>query len=82
MGDVAESDWKLFSKRLPGWQESYMEKLASEYMGILNGDAKTSDKFWALEERINEDKKCPGVMVGDMRRSTMHREIAAWSSMT
>lgn len=76
MGDVAESDWKLFSKRLPGWQESYIEKLASEYMGILNGDAKASDKLWALEERINEDKKCPGVMVGDMRRSTMHREIA------
>ncbi|MDD6651229.1 MAG: multidrug transporter [Eggerthellales bacterium] len=76
MGDVKESDWKLFRKRLPGWQESYMEKLIGEYMEILSGEGRASERFWALEERIREDKKCPGVIVHDMRRSTMHYEIA------
>lgn len=27
MGEVAESDWKLFKELLPKWQESYMEML-------------------------------------------------------
>ena len=26
-----EADWKLFRKRLPEWQERYMEKLIEEY---------------------------------------------------
>lgn len=30
MRDVAESDWKLFKKMLPQWQERYMEKLISQ----------------------------------------------------
>lgn len=76
MGDVTESDWKLFRKRLPGWQESYMEKLVGEYMGMLSGEGLASEKFWALEKRANEDKRRPGVMVSDVRRSTMHYEIA------
>lgn len=76
MGDVAESDWKLFRKRLPGWQESRMERLIGEYMEILGGEGPASEKFWALEERIREDKKRPSVMVRDVRRSTMRDEIA------
>lgn len=76
MGDVAESDWKLFRKRLPGWQESYMERLIGEYMEILGGEGRSSEKFWALEERIREDKRRPGVIVRDVRRSTMRDEIA------
>lgn len=76
MGDVAESDWKLFRKRLPSWQESYMERLVGEYMEVLGGEAPASEKFWALEKRIREDKKRPGVVVRDVRRSTMRGEIA------
>ena len=30
MRDVAESDWKLFKKMLPQWQERYMEKLIGQ----------------------------------------------------
>lgn len=44
--------------------------------GDPEGEGRASEKFWALKERIDEDKKCPGVMVSDMRRSTMHLEIA------
>ena len=32
---VKESDWKLFRKKLPGWQEVYMGKLTQEYAAIL-----------------------------------------------
>ena len=76
MGEVAESDWKLFKELLPKWQESYMEMLIGQYIEILNGGSEASSRFWALEERINRDKLSSGVLVNDLRRSTMHREIA------
>lgn len=76
MRDVAESDWKLFEKMLPQWQERYMEKLIGQYVEMLNGDSEASSRFWALEERLNRDKLSSGVIVNDIRRSTMHREIA------
>lgn len=75
MGEVAESDWKLFKELPPTWQESYMEMLISQYIEILNGDSEASSRFWALEERINRDKLSSGVLVNDVRRSTMRYEI-------
>jgi len=77
MGDVAERDWRLFKELLPKWQERYMEKLIDQYIEILNGDSEASDRFWALEEHINRDRLCPGVMMEDIRRSTMRRQIAS-----
>ena len=76
MRDVAESDWKLFKKMLPQWQERYMEKLIGQYVEILNGDSEASSRFWALEERVNRDKLSSGVLVNGIRRSTMRYEIA------
>ena len=76
MRDVAESDWKMFKKLLPEWQERHMEKLIDQYIEILNGSGEASNRFWALEERINGDKLSSGVLANDIRRSTMHREIA------
>lgn len=76
MGEVTESDWKLFKELLPKWQESYMEMLIGQYIEILNGGSETSSRFWALEERINRDKLSSGVLVNDIRRSTMRYEIA------
>ena len=81
MGDVTESDWKLFRKRLPGWQESYMEKLVGEYMGMLSGEGLASEKFWALEKHVNEDKRRPGVMVSDVRRTRCTMRSPAWRRM-
>lgn len=75
MGDVAERDWKLFRMRLPIWQESCMERLIGEYMEILGGEGRSSERFWALEERIRADKKRPGVMVRGVCRRTMRGEI-------
>lgn len=34
-----EKDWKLFKKKLGGWQEAYMDRLIEEYKDILNSDA-------------------------------------------
>ncbi len=65
-----ESDWKLFRKKIADWQESYMDKLNKEYIELLSGEGNPSDKFWALDERLKEDKKCKGVQAR-MSRSEM-----------
>ena len=69
-----ESDWKLFRKQTPVWQESYMERLMEEYREILESEEVPAEKFRTLEKRIRQDKKSPGVMI-DMRRSTMRLEL-------
>ena len=50
-----EKDWKLFKKKLGGWQEAYMDKLIEEYKDILNSDVSSSDKYWVLRKKIYED---------------------------
>ena len=74
MYTVKEQDWKLFRKKLPLWQESYMDKLNQEYIRLLSGEGLASDKFWELEKRIREDKRSIGV-VADMRRSQMYSNL-------
>ena len=69
--NINEKDWKMLRKKLPDWQENYMERLNNEYMAILSSDELPSTKFWELEKRINSDKRDTGVMVKDMSRSRM-----------
>ncbi len=64
-----EADWKLFRKRLPDWQTAYMGRLIKKYVAILGQEAPSSERFWQIEEAINRDKKCIGVMACDLRRS-------------
>lgn len=71
---VNEKDWKLFRQKLPGWQETYMDRLNREYVALLTGPGEASDKFWILEKRIRSDKRSVGV-VADMRRSMMYNNI-------
>lgn len=69
--EYKESDWKLFRKKIPGWQEDYMNRLNEEYIQMLSEkDKNPSDKFWAVRKKIIEDKKSPGVLI-DMRRSRL-----------
>ena len=75
--DVNEKDWKLFRKYLPDWQENYMEKLIKDYIEFLKGDGLASDKFWELEKKIKADKKNPGVLLQDVRRSNFHMHLAS-----
>lgn len=73
--NVKESDWKLFRKNLPGWQERYMCKLIEEYIEELQKDVNPSERFWTIEQRIKKDKRKAGVMVQDMSRSHMIQNI-------
>lgn len=71
---ISERDWKIFRKKIPNWQECYMERLTVEYIALLQTDKSASAKFWELEKRIKQDKKSPGVII-DMRRSTAINNI-------
>ena len=75
MYQVKEKDWKQFRKMLPEWQEAYMERLTKEYIELLSSDMQASDKFWALDKRIKDDKKCTGVIARDIRRSHLFQYI-------
>lgn len=68
--NITNQDWKLFRQRLPQWQEAHMDRLNRKYMELLAKPGDPSDKFWALEKRILQDKRSPGVLV-DLRRSDM-----------
>ena len=70
MREFSEKDWKLFRKKLPQWQEAYMERLCKEYVSLLTSNEKASERFWQLEKRIKKDRRKTGV-VADMRRSVM-----------
>ena len=74
MYDVKESDWKLFRKLLPGWQERFMERLLGKYAKIIAGQGLASDRFWKLQERIQKDVRKVGVRA-DVRRSTMDMNL-------
>ena len=73
--EFKETDWKLFRKKLPGWQEAYMERLCKEYIDLLSSDTNASDRFWELEKRIKDDRKKTGV-IATMSRSKMILNIA------
>ena len=76
MNRFSEKDWKLFRSKISDLQEAYMEKLNQEYIELLSGDGYASDKFWALEKRIREDKKDCGVQC-EMSRSTQFYVMAS-----
>ena len=74
MKHVAESDWKLFRSRIAGWQEAHMSRLNHEYIELLSADGAASEKFWALDKRIREDRRSVGVVI-EMKRSVLHANI-------
>lgn len=61
MVEISKADWKLFRERIGTWQERYIDRLNQEYIVLLSGNEDPSEKFWALEKRITEDRKLPGV---------------------
>ena len=58
-----KKDWALFKEKISDWQEAYMNKLNKEYIELLSGEGRPSEKFWTLEERIRNDKKDTGVQL-------------------
>ena len=75
MREFSEKNWKLFRKKLPGWQEAYMQRLCQEYIELLSSDIKASERFWELEKKIKADRKKTGV-IATMSRSKMILNIA------
>ena len=73
--EISKQDWKLYREKLPLWQESYMAKLNAEYIELLNGSGNSSDKFWALEKRIKQDRRHLGVIT-EVSKKTMIPVIA------
>ena len=71
---ISERGWKIFRTKIPDWQERYMERLAVEYIALLQNEKSASTKLGELEKRIKQDKKSPGVII-DMRRSTAINNI-------
>ncbi len=74
MMQTEENDWKLLRSRIAGWQEAHMEKLNREYIELLSSDGVASEKFWALDRRIREDRRSAGVVV-EMRRSVLYENL-------
>ena len=74
--EFSKQDWALFRKKIPSWQEAYMDRLNREYMDILSGEGNPSDRFWLLEKRVNQDKKCCGVVI-QMRKQNLAFDLAA-----
>ena len=70
MYTVKESDWKLFRKLLPEWQERFMGRLLGEYSTMIAGQGLASDRFWRLQERLQKDVRKTGVRV-EMKRSVL-----------
>ena len=56
-------DWKKYREKIVGWQENYMDRLTKEYIEFLSSDELASKKFWELEKRMKQDKKCPGALL-------------------
>ena len=73
--EISKKDWKLFREKIGQWQESYMDKLTKEYAEMLTRSGAASEKFWALDKRIKEDKKRPGVQLS-LRKSDVDLHIA------
>ncbi len=74
LGELAS---KCSKELVPGWQESYMERLMKEYIELLSSQGNASDHSWALEKRIKQDKKHPGVLL-ELRKSSAIWDIATF----
>lgn len=70
MAEITKADWKLFAEKLSLWQERYMEHLLQEYAAIIAKTDVASSRFWELIEKIDADKKNPGVQL-TLRKSEM-----------
>ena len=60
---ISKEDWKAYQTHIGDWQENYIEHLLDEYSLIIKEKSYPSKRFWRLIDKINKDKKHPGVIV-------------------
>jgi len=75
--EISKSDWKIFRKKVPEWQEHYMQQLIKKYIILLSAPGNAADHFWELEKRIKIDRKHPGVLI-EMKKSNAIWDIAMY----
>lgn len=51
MYNVKESDWKIFRKKIIGWQEGHMKKLNEEYIELLQRDENPAKKLLGFRKK-------------------------------
>lgn len=68
--ECSKNDWKAFCKKVPKWQERYMDRLTKEYIELLSSSKPSSERLWELSARMSEDRRNPGVCL-TMRKSMM-----------
>ena len=69
-----KSDWELFKKKIPVWQEQYVTQLNKVYIDILSQNKSALENFWELDKCIKNDKKCLGVRI-NMSSTDMYCDI-------
>ena len=51
---------ETISRKVPTWQENYMEKINQKIQKLLENPSKTaSGKFWQIEKNIYNEKRNP-----------------------
>ena len=60
---ISKEDWKVYQTHIVDWQENYIEHLLDEYSSIIKEKSYPSKRYWRLINKINKDKKHPGVIV-------------------
>lgn len=74
--NFTETDWKLYKKLLPTWQERYIASLNQKYIEILKQEGSHAQNFWTVYEQMTVDKNHPGVMLIRNSRSRMIETIS------
>lgn len=73
-GEVNESDWILFRKRVGEWQQRIFRELVENYSFILSSPEQPSERFWKLRDTIERDLRISSLVL-DIRRSKMDMNI-------
>ena len=71
MYNINEKDWKLYSERLPLWQERFIKERLDYYSSILERKDTPSFIFYELFRAISKDKHNPGITIDRNSRSYM-----------
>ena len=73
---ISKEDWKVYQTHIGDWQENYIEHLLYEYSLIIKEKSYPSKRFWRLIDKINKDKKHPGVIVTLSKKDAIEQIVS------
>lgn len=71
-----EKDWKLFRKKLPEWQASYIKKLNEHYVELLTRDLDPAQNYWECFKAMKKNQRDVGVIAEIARSQMMYNIIS------